>query len=157
MTESVALQPTKPREWRSSINCAIIAPSNRRSAPNDTMPVLADLLKTIETSTDGMTLSALLAKHPDLARRTAQRWIGQLALDGRIVAVGAGRARRYLASETAVRVIAAGMGAGVTRWTSNPFTMKSNTRIVSISGRTLSRRRMEVSPRGTAITKIRFC
>jgi len=70
------------------------------------MPVLADLLTTIQASTNGVTLAALLVKHPDLARRTAQRWIGQLALDGRIVAVGAGRARRYLAAEPAVRVTA---------------------------------------------------
>lgn len=43
-----------------------------------------------------MTLTELLAKHPDVARRTAQRWLGQWVADGLVLAQGAARARRYL-------------------------------------------------------------
>ena len=37
-------------------------------------------------------------RRPDVTRRTAQRWISQLVGHGRINAIGAGRARRYLAA-----------------------------------------------------------
>jgi fido (protein-threonine AMPylation protein) len=40
-------------------------------------------------------LSELLAQHPGLARRTAQRWISRWISENQIVASGAGRARRY--------------------------------------------------------------
>ena len=45
-----------------------------------------------------MTLAELLARHPELARRTAQRRIARLIGDKRIIAEGRGRARRYLAA-----------------------------------------------------------
>ena len=59
--------------------------------PDDLAP-----LATIRQSPHGLTLAELLAHHPKLARRTAQRWIGQWLIDGLIVATGEGRARRYL-------------------------------------------------------------
>ncbi len=65
------------------------------------MSTKTDLLQSIQDSPTGLALSELLAQHPDVARRTAQRWISQLIKDGRIVAVGEGRARRYLAVKTA--------------------------------------------------------
>lgn len=46
-------------------------------------------------------LAELLAQHPDVARRTAQRWISQLIDGGQVTAIGEGRARRYLAVRTA--------------------------------------------------------
>lgn len=55
-----------------------------------------DLLNSIETAADGLTLAELLTLHPGIARRTAQRLIAQLIADHRIHARGAGRARRYL-------------------------------------------------------------
>lgn len=61
-----------------------------------------DLLKGIQKSTPGLTLAELLLLHPGLARRTAQRWISQLIIDGLITGIGAGRARRYLAAKTVV-------------------------------------------------------
>ena len=61
------------------------------------MTTINDLLKTIQ-SAHGISLAKLLAKHPDLARRTAQRWIYQLLNDGAIDASGKGRARRYWAN-----------------------------------------------------------
>ena len=65
------------------------------------MTLLADLLKTIQTFASGVTLAELLAQHPEVARRTAQRWISQLIDDGLITGIGKGRARRYLAIRTA--------------------------------------------------------
>lgn len=59
---------------------------------------LAPLLESIQSSTSGLTLSELLAQHPGLARRTAQRWINQWISEGQISASGKGRARRYRAS-----------------------------------------------------------
>lgn len=55
-----------------------------------------DLLGTIQQNKNGLTLSELLARHRKIARRTAQRWIGQLIDEGRIIGIGEGRARRYL-------------------------------------------------------------
>ncbi|WP_181321771.1 hypothetical protein [Trinickia symbiotica] len=48
--------------------------------------------------TDGVSIAGILAKHPECARRTVQRWLNQLVAAGRLQAVGAGRARRYVAS-----------------------------------------------------------
>lgn len=66
------------------------------------MSGVTDLLKSIQESAAGLTLADLLARHPGFARRTAQRWISQLIGDGRIAAIGEGRARRYLAFKTLV-------------------------------------------------------
>ncbi|WP_024539542.1 Fic family protein [Comamonas badia] len=55
-----------------------------------------DLLNSIQTSADGLTLAELLAKHSGIARRTAQRLIARLIDGGQIIALGEGRARRYL-------------------------------------------------------------
>ena len=70
------------------------------------MPSAADLLKTIREYPSGLTLAALLVRHPEVARRTAQRWIGQLIDDGHISALGEGRARRYLVVGTASQGVA---------------------------------------------------
>jgi len=70
------------------------------------MPSAADLLKTIREYPSGLTLAALLVRHPEVARRTAQRWIGQLIDDGHISALGEGRARRYLVLGTASQGVA---------------------------------------------------
>lgn len=66
------------------------------------MPSANDLLKSIQESAPGLTLADLLVRHSDVARRTAQRWISQLIIDGRITGIGKGRARRYLAVKTAL-------------------------------------------------------
>lgn len=64
------------------------------------MPSSRDLLNSIQQSAPGLTLAELLVRHPDIARRTAQRWISQLIIDGPISGIGEGRARRYLAVNT---------------------------------------------------------
>jgi len=43
-----------------------------------------------------LTLADLMARHSEIARRTAQRWVSQLIRDGHVVGIGEGRARRYL-------------------------------------------------------------
>lgn len=68
--------------------CAIIAPLNAMSSP-------ANLLKTLKKAAAGLTLAELLAPHPKLARRTAQRWLSQRVDEGQLVALGSGRARCY--------------------------------------------------------------
>lgn len=69
------------------------------------MSTIADILKSLQKSASGLTLADLLALHPNVARRTAQRWIGRLIMEGRIAAIGKGRARRYLAVKTVVTVV----------------------------------------------------
>ncbi len=61
------------------------------------MTTAADLLETLAASPAGLTLSAVLAHHPDVPRRTMQRWISHLIAEGSISAQGEGRARRYRA------------------------------------------------------------
>ena len=69
---------------------------SQKIAPSTTPLRATDLLQSIQNTPTGLTLAELLALHPAVARRTAQRWLGQAAADGRIVALGAARARRYL-------------------------------------------------------------
>lgn len=66
------------------------------------MTTATDLLTTIQASDDGLTLNDLLARHPDVPRRTAQRWIGQLLTEGRLRASGETRSRRYFAVEMTI-------------------------------------------------------
>ena len=61
------------------------------------MSTAAELLATLLRHPAGLTLAELLAFHPALARRTAQRVVQQLISTGRLAAHGAGRARRYFA------------------------------------------------------------
>ena len=70
-------------------------------APPSAAARAADLLQSIHDTPAGVTLAELLALHPGVARRTAQRWLGQWVADGMIAAQGAARARRYLAAAAA--------------------------------------------------------
>ncbi len=54
-----------------------------------------DVLNSIRASNTGVTLAELLIRHPDIARRTAQRLIAKLIESGSVTARGEGRARRY--------------------------------------------------------------
>ncbi|MBB3013240.1 Fic family protein [Cupriavidus alkaliphilus] len=58
------------------------------------------LLESIRNASAGLMLAELLAQHPDVARRTAQRWISQWIDGGQVTAIGEGRARRYLGANT---------------------------------------------------------
>lgn len=59
------------------------------------MSSTTDLLNSIRASDNGVTLAVLLTRHPDIARRTAQRLIAKLIESGSVSARGEGRARRY--------------------------------------------------------------
>lgn len=59
----------------------------------------ADLLESIQKSTAGLNVAELLVRHPQIPRRTAQRWIQQLLREGKVRGTGKGRARRYLAAQ----------------------------------------------------------
>ena len=63
------------------------------------MSTTSDLLNSIRTSENGLTLAELLAAHADVARRTAQRVIAKLIDSGQVAAQGEGRARRYFRAE----------------------------------------------------------
>lgn len=63
------------------------------------MSSTADLRNSVRASESGLTLAELLAAHPDVARRTAQRVIARLIDSGQIAARGEGRARRYFRVE----------------------------------------------------------
>lgn len=59
------------------------------------MSSTTDLLNSIRVAEKGLSLAELLAAHPDIARRTAQRLITKLISSGQVAATGEGRARRY--------------------------------------------------------------
>lgn len=56
-------------------------------------------LQSLRDEPEGLTLSSLLERHPNVARRTAQRWLGRLVGEGSIAVSGRGRARRYALAE----------------------------------------------------------
>jgi hypothetical protein len=62
---------------------------------NTVMSLTSDLLQSIQATATGLTLAELLAQHPGMARRTAQRLIATLIERGQITARGEGRARHY--------------------------------------------------------------
>ncbi|MVF24178.1 Fic family protein [Methylocaldum sp. BRCS4] len=66
------------------------------------MPTPEELLKSIQSAPEGLSIATILARHPGLARRTAQRWLNELMAEGRIKALGAGRARRYTVAAIAL-------------------------------------------------------
>jgi hypothetical protein len=72
-------------------NCA----TRISNCANTIMSSTTDLLNSIQASQSGLSLAELLAGHPDIARRTAQRLIAKLVETGQVKALGEGRARRY--------------------------------------------------------------
>jgi len=69
--------------------------ASTENCANPVMSSTTDLLNSIQASQSGLTLAELLAGHPDIARRTAQRLIAKLIESGQVKALGEGRARRY--------------------------------------------------------------
>ena len=63
-----------------------------------------DLQTSIQESDNGTTLAELLAKHPSIARRTAQRLIAKLIESELVNAQGEGRARRYFSADAKATV-----------------------------------------------------
>ncbi len=73
-------------------------------APSSVPSFAAPLLQSIQDAPDGLGLAQLLALHPDVSRRTAQRWLAGWVAGGHVVALGEARARRYLGSARAAKV-----------------------------------------------------
>ena len=71
------------------------------------MPSPEDLFDSIQAAPEGLSISAILARHSGLARRTAQRWLNDLVAEGRIKVLGAGRAHRYAVAAAALMPLAA--------------------------------------------------
>ncbi len=70
------------------------------------MPFTTDLLQSILASDKGLTLGEIVAQHPGLARRTAQRLLAKGIERGQITAQGEARARRYFGAAKVVTVAA---------------------------------------------------
>ena len=62
------------------------------------MSLPEDLFESIKSAPKGLSIAGLLAQHPGLTRRTAQRRLNGLLVEGRIRTGGAGRSRRYFAA-----------------------------------------------------------
>lgn len=58
------------------------------------------LLKNIKNNSNGLALSDLIKLHPNVARRTLQRWISQLVQTGQITVQGQKRNSRYFAIDS---------------------------------------------------------
>lgn len=61
----------------------------------------ADMLHRLQSTAQDWALSELLAQHPGVTRRTAQRWLAQWVAQGLVIAQGEARARRYRAAAAA--------------------------------------------------------
>jgi Fic family protein len=77
---------TAPHYGKPQSNCA------------NTMPNQAAIYRSIIENPQGLGLQELLALHPQLSRRTAQRIISEMIQAGSITALGAARARKYHAA-----------------------------------------------------------
>ena len=86
-------------------------------APSSVPSFAAPLLQSIQDAPDGLGLAQLLALHPDVSRRTAQRWLAGGVARGHIVALGEARARRYVGRARAANV----SGANGTEGTADHF------------------------------------
>ena len=73
-------------------------------APSAFPSVAAPLLQSICDAPGGIGLAQLLALHPGVSRRTAQRWLAGWVAGGYIVALGEARARRYVGRARAANV-----------------------------------------------------
>lgn len=62
------------------------------------MPSDIDFLHAVLSSADGLSMGEFLALNSDVPRRTAQRWANHLTHEGKIIATGKGRARRYVSA-----------------------------------------------------------
>jgi fido (protein-threonine AMPylation protein) len=91
---TLKLRHTRNQNWRSLLNCAIIAPHSSKMAPT-AMSLTTDLLSFIQASPNGATLAELLIEHSQIPRRTVQRLVAKLIESGQVIAKGEGRARRY--------------------------------------------------------------
>lgn len=64
----------------------------------------SELLNSINSSANGMSMSELMAMYPEIARRSAQRQVAKLVEYGQVISQGEGRARRYFGVDTSQEV-----------------------------------------------------
>lgn len=74
------------------------------------MSTLTELLNQIQASPTGLMLREWLAAHPEVPRRTAQRWVKELVASAQIIPSGNGPSRRYHASASAAKAAPQGSG-----------------------------------------------
>lgn len=60
-----------------------------------------DLLHSLRQSPNGLSVTDLLGRHPEMSRRTLQRWLSGMVAEGMVADRGEGRARRYFALSVA--------------------------------------------------------
>jgi len=64
------------------------------------MSIRDDILTTLQQQSHALSLSELLSYHPNLTKRTAQRWLNQLIQENKVIPEGNARARRYRLTNT---------------------------------------------------------
>lgn len=82
----------------------------RKTAPEPAQ-LAQQLLASIQEAAHGLTMAELLATHPGVARRTAQRAVSDLLEAGRVRATGQSRSRRYVSADTAAPTVASASDA----------------------------------------------
>jgi Fic/DOC family len=60
------------------------------------MSATGTVLNRIRSAEEGLSIAQILSAHPEITKRTAQRVVSKLIANGLVVAVGDGRARRYI-------------------------------------------------------------
>lgn len=78
-------------------NRANISTDSRHHTRQTDMNTEQALLQTLLSASTGLTLTELLQQHPDVARRSAQRWLGQWVQQGKLSSQKEGRSIRYKA------------------------------------------------------------
>ena len=63
------------------------------------MPEWGPFIESLGDEPGGLSAAELLARHPNVAKRTAQRWLAAMVASGLIAPAGEGRARRYVLAE----------------------------------------------------------
>jgi len=63
------------------------------------MSSTTELLNSITTAANGVSMAELMTMHPDIARRSAQRQVAKLVENGQVIARGDGRGRRYFGAD----------------------------------------------------------
>lgn len=78
-----------------------------------TPDVRLTIVATLTQSPDGLGIDALQAAFPQVPRRSLQRWLASLVEEGRVVAAGNARARRYHAAPDVVLPTAVATRSGI--------------------------------------------
>lgn len=75
------------------------------------MRSITKIHQSISKASIPIALSELLTLHPDITKRTAQRYLNELIKNDKIIAVGEGRARKYIAAQKDTNPVASNTAA----------------------------------------------